>query len=30
LDAFSVLEGKTAVITGSGRGISLAIALELA
>ncbi len=29
-DPFSVLRGKTAVITGSGRGIGRAIALELA
>ncbi|MCX7670238.1 MAG: SDR family NAD(P)-dependent oxidoreductase, partial [Anaerolineae bacterium] len=29
-DPFSILRGKTAVITGSGRGIGRAIALELA
>lgn len=30
LDPFAILRGKTAVITGSGRGIGRAIALELA
>jgi NAD(P)-dependent dehydrogenase (short-subunit alcohol dehydrogenase family) len=30
MDQFDILRGKTAVITGSGRGIGRAIALELA
>lgn len=30
MDSFAILRGKTAVITGSGRGIGRAIALELA